>query len=250
MSSFWPRSLKIQDIGLNTLGSLIAGFTGSIILIIIVFASAKVLSIPQSFETARLSNETSNIFPFILALITFFVTSCSFLLATKLLQLTDSEKFQPNRLLISHMLFFWLVVYICFTPIYLISAQKNYDNLILIFIVHSLFLAFGTSLLQEIFSNYRYILVGFYGSSLALFFTSTLTLLIFLSFDGWYARLVSLLIILPLIITSMTFFKGIFEYFYTKYYYFTNLDPLGDIQKQLEKQSEEELKELEQKNML
>ena len=48
----------------------------------------------------------------------------------------------------------------------------------------------------------------------------------------------------------MAFFKWLSELLYAKYYNFTNLDPLWDIHMRLKREAEEELKELEEKNIL
>lgn len=83
----------------------------------------------------------------------------------------------------------------------------SYDNIMIIFIIHCLTLSFGSSLILEILNNYRYILTGFYGSFIGLFFTSILVVTIFTAFDSGYAKLISLLIILPVINTSLVFFR-------------------------------------------
>jgi hypothetical protein len=59
-----------------------------------------------------------------------------------------------------------------------------------------------------------------------------------------------MLIMLPLINTSLTFFKGLFELVYFHYNRMTNLDGLGDIFYQIEQEEKENLKEEEEKNNL
>ncbi|MCH8518945.1 hypothetical protein LAT59_04250 [Candidatus Gracilibacteria bacterium] len=250
MSSFGPRNIKFSEIAINTLGQLIAGFIGSIIILIIVFASAKVLDIGSTMTSTGPSAERSTIFPIILSLITFIGTTASFLLGTKLFQLTDPEKYSRNSLIYSHLTFYGIFVYIFLTPVYLITGAVSYDMLMIITIIHALILALGTSIIQEILSNYRYLLLGVYASFVGTFFASAFVILFFTRFESGYAKLLSLLLILPLIYTSVAFFKGLSELLYAKYYNFTSLDPLGDIHIQLQKQAEEELRELEEKNTL
>ncbi len=68
--------------------------------------------------------------------------------------------------------------------------------------------------------------------------------------DSGYAKLISLLVMLPLINTSLVFFRGLFELAYYHYHKFTNLDQLGDIFYQIEQEEKEALREETQKNTL
>ena len=249
MSSFWPRNIRFSEIGLNTLGQLIAGFIGSIIILIIVFMTARFLEFWAIIEGSQRTSENS-LFPIILSLITFVGTTASFLLGTKLFQLTDPEKYRPNSIIYSQLVFYGIFVYIFLTPVYLITGWVSYDMLMIVSIIHALVLSLWTSLIQEILSNYRYLLLWVYASFVGTFFATTFVILFFSLFEGGQARLMSLLLILPIIYTSVAFFKGLSELLYARYYNFTSLDPLWDIHLQLEKEAQEELKELEQKNIL
>lgn len=75
-------------------------------------------------------------------------------------------------------------------------------------------------------------------------------ILIFSSFSDGYAKLISLLVLLPVINTSIIFFKQLFEYIYYYYHSYTNLDQLGDIFYQIEEEEKERLREEEQKNAI
>lgn len=93
------------------------------------------------------------------------------------------------------------------TPIYIYMGLSDYENIMVVFIIHCMMLTFGASLILEILNNYRYILIGFYGSFIGLFFTSVLTLMLFSSMESGYVKLLSMLIMLPLINTTLVFFK-------------------------------------------
>ena len=250
MSSFWPRSVTLSEVAIITLGQLIAWFIWSIIILIIIFASAGFLDVWGQPTLKWGIPERSTIFPIVLSLITFIGTTISFLLGTKLLQLTDPEKYRPNSLIYGQLVFFGIFVYIFLTPVYLITGWVSYDMLMIVSIIHALVLSLWTSLIQEILSNYRYLLLWFYASFVGTFFATTFVILFFSLFEGGEARLMSLLLILPIIYTSVAFFKGISELLYARYYHFSNLDPLWDIHLRLEREAEEELKELEEKNIL
>lgn len=248
--SFWPRKITILDILMNTLGALIAWFIGSIIIIFIVFMVSTIVDVPGTFAQSSLWVNNNPTFPFILSFITFIATMIMVMISVSLLSLTDGERYKKSAIIYSQVAVYGIITYICITPVYIYTGLLTYDNIMIVFIIHSLALTFGISLLLEILSNYRYILTWFYGSFIALFFTTLLVVILFSVMETGYAKLLSLLIILPLINTSLTFFKWVFELLYYKYYMFSNMDQLWDIFYQIEKREEEALREEEQKNTL
>lgn len=248
--SFWPKSLSLQDVAVNSLWALIAGFIGSIIILIIIFSFSGIISVPGQFEQAQLSGETNPMFPFILSCITFLATTITLLLSWLLIHMTNPERYRWSRTSYAQLAFFGILTYMCITPLYIATGVMDYDNIMIVFIIHCITLAFWSSLLLEILNNYRYVLTWFYGSFIGLFFTVIFVVSIFASLDTGYAKLISLLIMLPLINTSLVFFKWLFELLYYQYYRFTNLDPLGDIFYQIEQEEKESLREEEQKNTL
>lgn len=248
--SFGPKKIELADIGVSSLGWLIAGLIASIIILIIVFASSSIISIPGTFEQARLGLGTNGIFPFILSFITFIATTAMILLTYKILQMIHGEKYKKSSIVYGQISFFGILTYIFFTPIYIFTGIGSYDNIMLVFITHAIILAFGTSIIIEILSNYRYILTGIYGSFVGVFVTGILAISIFSSFNSGYAKLLSLLVILPIINTCIILFKQLFEFVYYYYHQYTNLDQLGDIFYQIEVEEKELLREEEEKNSL
>lgn len=249
--SFGPKKIVIQDIALNALWAMIAGFIGSILILIIVFATSSFLNISWTFEIARLEwGKTNPMFPFVLSFITFIATMVTLFLSVTLLHMTSPERYKKNAVTYGQIGFFGIFIYLAITPVYIYTGMMNYDNIMLIFIIHSIILLFGSSILLEVLNNYRYILTGFYGSFVALFFTSIIVLSIFTALTTGYAKLLSLLIMLPIINTSIVFFKWLFELVYYKYHHFSNTDFLWDIFYRIELEEKESLREEEEKNNL
>lgn len=242
--------MSIGDVLLNSLWAMIAGFVGSIIILIIVFLTSSMIDVPWTFSQARLGGDTNPMFPFVLSFITFIATMISLMLSVSILHMTDPEKYKKNRVIYSQMGIFGIVVYTCITPIYIFTGLISYDNIMIVFIVHVMILSFGSSLLLEILNNYRYILTGFYGSFVGLFWASIFVISLFASMESGYVKLISLLIILPVITTLVTFFKGMFEILYYNYNRLTNVDPLGDIFHAIEQEAQEALREAEEKNSI
>ena len=247
--SFWPKSISIQDIWLSSLWALIAGFIGSIIILLIVFMISSMISIPATFEQSRGTWITTNpMFPFVLSFITFVATMVTLIVSAIFGHMIDPERYSWNRISYGQLGFFGILTYVFITPIYIYTWLMSYDNIMIIFIIHCMVLTFWSSLLLEILNNYRYVLTWFYGSFIALFFTSILVVSMFSSMESGYAKLISLLVILPLINVSLVFFKWLFELAYFHYNRITNLDQLWDIFYQIEQEEKEELRQEEIKN--
>ena len=49
-----PRKILFKDVALNTLGTFVAGFIGSILLLLIVFMTSNIIDIPGTFARASL----------------------------------------------------------------------------------------------------------------------------------------------------------------------------------------------------
>ncbi len=248
--SFGPKEITLQDIGINSLWALIAWLVWSIIIMVIVFSTSSLIDIPGTFQQARQWTSTNGMFPFILSFITFIATTCSIMLTCFILNLTNPERYNKNGIVYGQIAFFGILTYAFITPVYIYTGLLAYENILFIFIFHCMILAFGTSIILEVLNNYRYILTGIYGSFIGLFLTSMITLTIFNSFTTGQAKLISLLVLFPIINASIVLFKQIFEFGYFKYHKMTNLDQLWDIFYQIEQEEKRALKEEEEKNSL
>jgi len=246
-----PKKILLSDVAISALWWLISGFIWSIIIILVVFMASSFLSVPWTFEQARLVwGSTNSLFPFIFSFITLIASTITLLLWAKVLHMIDSQRYKSNSIIYWQLGFFALITYISMIPIYIYTGLISYDYIMIIFIIHVITLAFWSSILLEIMNNYRYILLGFYGSFIGLLFTCIIVVVLFNSIESGQAKLLSLLIIIPLVNTSIIFFKWLFELVYYHYHKFTNLDGLWDIFYAVEQEEKELLREEEQKNNL
>lgn len=246
--SFWPKKINFQDILINSLWSLIAWVVWSVIILLITFLLWNSVNIPGTFATAQIWLETSSIFPLILSIITLIWTTTTIFWTYKLLNTTASEKYKKNVVISWQLAFFAFLTYVFITPIYIYSGLIDYEYIMYVFLLHTILVIFWTSIIIELLNNYRHILIWLYWSFIWLFISIALTVWIFTSLDTWTARLISLVILLPVINFSITFFKQIFELAYYHYYNYTNLDQLGDIFYQIEMEEKESLRDEEDKN--
>lgn len=241
---------SIHNILINSLWSLIAGITGSIIILVITFAISGIISIPETFSQAQHGIETRPIFPIVLSIITLLWTTITLWLTYKIAHLTDPERYKENDIIMGQIAFFAFLTYLFITPIYIIAGLENYQNLMIVFLVHTSIVILGTHIILEILNNYRNILLWIYGSFVGFFISSILTALIFSAFSSGLAKLISLILLIPLINFSISLVKQLFELLYFHYNAFTNLDPLGDIFYQMEIEEKENEKIEIQKNAL
>lgn len=248
--TFWPKQLNFQNILIHSLGSLIAGIIGSVIILVITFFLSNVISIPGTFEQARTGIQTSALFPILLSIITLIGTTITIILTYIIWYLTDAERYKKNIIILWQIAFFAFLTYVFVTPVYIYAGIQDYDNIMIVFLFHTIIVTFGTSIILEILNNYRYILTGIYGSFSGLFISIIITFLIFNSFSSGFAKLISLILLLPIINFSTTFFKQIFEFLYFHYHKYTNQDQLWDIFYQIELEEKELLREEEEKNTL
>ncbi len=248
--SFWPKKQDFQDILINSLWTLLAGLIGSILIVIITFALNGILDIQGNFNNIQAGTKRNAIFPLILSFITLLGTTISSCLSYYILHKIEPEKYKNNSVILGQILFFQVFVYIFISPVYITMGLLDYQNVMIIYMIHILLLSFGLSLIMETLSNYRYILIGLYGSFSGLLVSSMIVMLLFQSMDEWIARLVILVTLLPLVNFTSVFFKQLFEMAYYGYYKLTSLDPIWDIFFQIELEEREALREEEQKNTL
>lgn len=246
--SFGPQKITLPDLGVWVAGAFISGSLASIFVLIVVFLFSGVLDIAGTMSQAKAGTATTPVFPFIFSVITFvallITTFGNYLIGHAI----NPERSKKSTVHLGQIFFFNILIYTLITPLYIYIGIKNYEFIMFIFILHVLVVNFGLSLVLEVLNNYRYILTGIYGSFFGLFFTTIITLLIFSRFSTSHAKLLSLLIILPLINMSIHLFKGLFELAYYKYTKATALDQLGDIFYQIEMAEREKLKEEEEMN--
>ena len=238
---FWPRKVRIVDVGINTAWAFISWVIGSVLLLFIIFGISGIIDVAVNFKNAKIGLwGNSPLFPFMLSFITFIVSVIVSTVTYYFLTLTDPNKYKKTIIHFSQISFFSILTYIFFAPIYVYAGMQNYDNIMLVFVIHSLLLSFWVTILLEIMNNYRYILLWLYASFMGLFITGIITFFIFSSFSTGYAKLLSLLFILPLINGFIIFFKWLFEIAYYKYFMISGKDQLWDIFKQIEQEEMDE----------
>lgn len=232
-NNYWPKKTNIVDVIINASWTLMSWIIWSIFLIIFVFIITNLMDLPTNLSTQTQFGSNNPLLPFILSLITFLISFITSYINYYFLSLTESIKYKRSSIHFFNLLLFSIIIYIFFAPIYVIFWINSYENIIFIFIAHIIIINFWVVLLLEIINNYKYILLWFYWSFTWLIITSLISYFIFNFFSTWYARFLSLLLIMPLISWLIVFFKWLFELLYYKYFKLTWNDNLWDIFNQI-----------------
>lgn len=234
-----PPNVDIISVGLASLGSMIAGLVGG--LFILVFTYFFLGSI-----------QTSYIFPYVLPMVALFAILITSALTLSLNRMLFPEKYRLGSTALAQISIFSIFVFILVTPLYIYVGASKPDLLIFVFTIHILLNFLGASLLVEILSNYRYILLSIYGSFIGFLIATFLSVYFFLNYSPSKTALYSLVGVIILVNLVITLFRSLFEFAYYRYYTTTGNDHLGDIfskieleEKELVAQAEKELGKFE-----
>lgn len=204
---------NLQDILVNALWSLIAWVAWSTIILVISFFISDFVNIPSTLKEAQIWAKTSSIFPLLLSIITLIWTTITIFLTYYILHLTSPNKYKKNHIIFWQITFFNFIIYLLITPIYIITWLKSYDNIMIVYLFHIIILTFWIHIILEVLNNYRHVLIWLYWNFLWLFVSILTTIWIFSSFSSGYAKLISLLVLLPIINFTITFFNNYFDLF-------------------------------------
>ena len=246
-----PKQIDFKEVLINALWALIAWVSWSVLLMVFVLLSSSLNIMDITQTLTSWVTETRNIFfPFFLSFITFFVTLIVLFVTFIFLTFTSPESYARNAISYWQIAFMSLLVYIFITPIYIFAWLADYNSTIYVFIGHVFVLFFIFTVVLELLNNYRYVLVWIYSSMVAVLTSWLIAFFVFSSFWAGPAKLVSLLILLPLINFLIIFIKWICEFLYHKYYLASGNDPLWDIFHQIELESAEQMKRATEENSI
>jgi hypothetical protein len=186
----------------------------------------------------------------VFSIVTFIGTSLAIYFTYFISHKINSQRYKKNIIIFWQIAFFSILTYLIITPVYIYAGMQNYDYLMYIFLAHCFIVTFWTNIILEVLNNYRHILIGLYGSFIGLFISIIITIAIFSTFSTWIAKMIGLLLLLPLINFITTFLKQLFEMVYYHYTIYTNHDGLWDIFYQIELEEKELLREEEEKNSI
>lgn len=248
--SLGPQKISLPEIWVNAIWALISWVAWWIIILIIMFVLWDIINLEWNMTNRWIGQSWSPLFPILLSIVTLIWTSLSVFMTTKILSATSAWRYKNNFVTYAQLGFFIVFLYILITPVYIWTGLLDYNNIMIVFLIHVLLLKFGMSIILETMNNYRYAMIGLYGSFFGLIVSAMLTALIFSSFSDWVAKLIMLIVLMPIINFTLMTCKQLFAMAYYSYYNYSGMDPLWDVFRRIEEEEEEQLKEEEQKNMI
>lgn len=227
-----PTKIDIASVGLSTLGSIAAGFLGGLFILLFTYVFLGSL-------------QASSIFPYILSLVGFFAILITVSLTFALNRLLFPAKYKEWSIVLGQIAILSIFFFILVSPLYVYVNWIEPDFLIFVFLFHITINILATSLLSEILSSYRYVLLSIYGSFIGFFATSILSVVFFMNFSPSRNAIYSLIGVIIVVNFVITLFRLLFEFVYYKIYTKTGTDHLGDIFAQIENEEKEILAKAE-----
>lgn len=155
------------------------------------------------------------------------------------------DKYRQGSTAFAQIAIFSIFAFVLVAPLYIYVGSIRPDFLILVFTVHILLNLLATSLLVEILSNYRYILLSIYGSFIGFFLATFLSVIFFLSYSPSQTALYSLIGVIMVVNLVITLCRTLFELAYYRIYRATGTDHLGDIFSKIELEEKEAVERAE-----
>ena len=232
-----PLPITGVQFGLISAGSVIAGFAGgtlNLLLVFIILGSIRANDVSLS--------------PYLLSMIAFFSILATTYLNIVFHRLVFPDKYRNMSNVFTQVSIFTILVYSLITPLYVFVSISSPENIIFIFTLHVILSTFGTNLITESLSTYRYLLIGVYGAFVGLLLNSTIFTVLLLKYGTSNTALYGFV---GIIITTNLFsvmFRAGFELAYHRLYLGTGWDPLGDMYAKIEDEEREAAEEA-RKNM-
>ena len=221
-----PAKIDLTSVVLSCLGSIAAGFLWGLFTLLLTYIFLGVL-------------QSAAIFPYILSLVGFFAViitvSASFILNRFLF----ADKYKAGSIVLGQMALLSIFFFILVMPLYIYINWVRPDFLIFVFLFHILINILATSLISEILSSYRYVLLSVYGSFIGFFITSLLSVVFFMNFPPSQNALYSLMGVIIVVNFVITLFRSLFEFIYYRIYITTGTDYLWDIFAKVENEEKE-----------
>lgn len=223
----WPPRIDITQVGLFSIWSIVSWFVWSVVIILSIFLFWQNV---QEFKW---------VYPYIYCITSFFAILFTAWLNIFFGKIINPEKYKRWSLTFMQVFLLLISIVIFTLPIYIYSVSVKYDYLIYVFVTHVIIALLGTSIFTEVLSNYRYILLGLFGSFIGTIISIFLTAIVIFTFQESSKNLYILMWMLILINFTIVTFKSLFEFLYYIYYSKTWMDQLGDIFYQIELEEKE-----------
>lgn len=231
---FWLRLL-----------SGVAGGIGGMLIAFVAYFMMSAFIVPDGEEVASLSF-------FAIIVMAFLATISANTITAVSLTFMDSEKYKRRKTIITQVFMFNLILFLLAIPLYLIAIPLEITTGVAA--MHFLLSAFISSLIMEILAGYEYCLVGIYSSSLGIFTSMGIALLIL---NSDISQQVLILGAMPMVWFILMLVGSFVELVYDNYFRAYGVDALnvetdlgGDTLVEKEEEDEEEEDEKKDENQV
>jgi len=214
---------------------LLSGITGGVVGMLIAFVAYFIMStfIPTGEEVSSLSF-------FAIIVMAFVATLSANTVTAVMVTFMDHEKYSRRKTIITQVFLFNIILFFLTIPLYLIAIPLEIT--IGVAALHFLLSAYVSSVIMEILAGYEYSLVGVYSSSLGIFVSIGIALLLL---NSNVSQLILTLGAMPAVWFILELVGGLVELIYDNFLKYYGVDALnvqtdlgGDTM--VEKESEED----------
>jgi hypothetical protein len=165
---------------------------------------------------------SSSLSVFAIIIMAFAATLSANTLTATMVTFMDNEKYSRRKTIITHVFMFNLILFFLTIPLYLIAVPLDIVNGIAA--LHFLLSAYVSALLMEIFAGYEYSVVGVYATSLGIFISISLALVVV---AGTSKPLVITLGAMPIVWLILQTTSGLVELVYDNFLHLYGVDALN-----------------------
>ena len=216
---------------------LLSGLTGGVVGMLIAFV---VYFITSTFVPA--GDEVSSLSFFAIIVMAFVATLSANTVTSVMVTFMDHEKYSRRKTTITQVFVFNLILFFLTIPLYLIAIPMELT--IGVAALHFMLSAYVSSLIMEVLAGYEYSLVGIYSSSLGIFVSIGIALLLI---NSNVSSLALTLGAMPAVWLILELIGGLVELIYDNFLKFYGVDALnvqtdlgGDAMTEKEEEQEDE----------
>ena len=213
-----PPRVDLLELAMGSIGSVIAGFFGGLVVFLAVYF---LLSNPEF--------ASSGAFPFALSIVALFATLSTAYITLWMNRLVFPDKYARPLATLGQVSVISVLLYICFTPLYLAVGGGNAEVILSIFSAHCILNVLSANVVSEILARYKYVLLGVYGSIVGCAGSVIVAILLIVHVSASSQALYGLVGTILMVNFLSAFLRLLFEFAYFQIYTLTGYDQLGNV---------------------
>lgn len=164
-ASFGPPVLSLPMFLLKIIAGGSGGIFGSLVILVVLLISGSFLT-PLTQESGI--SEVNTIFIFLLMVTIFLSTTIANILSVLFIGLTDRERYTRLSSAVYQVFIMGIFIFILTAPVYFFASSIDTTYISYALILHIIVSAQVSAMILEIVANYRYSLLGLYGTTFSI----------------------------------------------------------------------------------